>query len=349
MRKILYLSFIILISSCKEKIKTPIENSKNNYSLNVTIENMKDSLTVVLTKFDWRNRNSADIDSTFTLGGTFKFNGVLSNPSSHVLIIKDYKLKEGKALFFWFEEGETYIIGNYDDFENSIIRGSNLNELYRQYLQLESKDKLDFIYNNPNNYFSLSTIMERPEWISKDSLKLFYSKLNTELKNSENGISLNDFITTEKIKIGDHFIDFVAKDLNGNIVNLSDFKGKIILIDFWANWCHFCHEQNQTEFSYLNKKYNKDDFVLISYSLDTKKELWEKSSKADNIDWINISNLKGMNDPIAALFGVQPLPQSFLIDKNGKIVKTFKGYDSENNIIEQEIDKLIGKKTTHNN
>lgn len=339
MKKIPYLLLLTLIFfSCNENTKPNKE-----YSINATIENLKDSLTVVLTSIDWKNRGSIDIDSTLTLNGTFNFKGNIENPGFHTLLIKDYKNMVGKATYLWFTNEQIIINGNYDDFENSTIKGSPLNEFYKQYLKLEPKDRLDFIYKNPDNIFSLSTLMENPEWISKDSLKLFYSKLNTELKNSENGITLNNIITTESIKIGDHFKDFEALDLKGNTVKLSDFKGKVILIDFWAIWCHFCHEQNQTEFTYLNKKYNKEDFVLISYSLDTKKELWEKSSKADNIDWINISNIKGMNDPIVALFDLKSLPQSFLIDKNGIIVKTFKGYDSENNIIEQEIDKLIYK------
>ncbi|MBI9042757.1 TlpA disulfide reductase family protein [Lutibacter sp.] len=343
MKKTPYLLLIILIFSCKENIKSPVENSKNKYSINGTIENLKDSLTIVLSNIDWRNRSSNDIDSTYSIAGKFNFKGNLPNPGLHTLIIKDYKNMIGKAVNFWFANEEIIINGNYDDFENSTIIGSPSNELYKKYLKLEPKDKLDFIYKNPDNNFSLSTLMDNPEWISKDSLKLFYSKLNTELKNSKKGITLNNIITTESIKIGDHFKDFEALDLKGNKVKLSDFKGKVILIDFWAIWCHFCHEQNQTEFTYLNKKYNKDEFVIISYSLDTKKELWEKSSKADSIDWINISNIKGMNDPIVALFDLKSLPQSFLIDKNGIIVKTFNGYNSENNIIEQEIDKLINK------
>ena len=344
MKKAIILLFISITICCNEKIKTPIDNSKNEYSISGTIENLKDSLTIVLTKFDWKNRGSIDIDSTLSAGGKFNFKVNLTNTSSHILVIKDYKLKGIKTLFLWFDKGETFVTGNYDDFENAAVEGSELNKLYKQYLQLDTKkDKLDFIYNKPNNYFSLSTILEYPEETPKDSLKLFYSKLDTELKNSENGVVLNNYITTKRIKIGDNIKDFEAFDLNGNKVKLSDFKGKVILIDFWANWCHWCHIQNQIEFSYLNKKYDKNEFVLISYSLDTKKELWEKSSKNDNIDWINISNLKGMNDPISVLFNLKALPQSFLIDKNGIIVKTFKGYHPENNIIEQEIDKLINK------
>ncbi|MHB1108397.1 MAG: DUF4369 domain-containing protein, partial [Lutibacter sp.] len=208
MKNLLILLLLTLIFSCNENTKPNIENVNKEYSINATIENLKDSLTVVLTSIDWRNRGSIDIDSTFTFNGTFNFKGESLNPSYYVIILKNYKEKEGKAVYLWLNKGETLITGNYEDFENSTIKGSQLNEFYKQYLNLEPKDRLDFIYKNPDNYFSLSTIMENPEWISNDSLKLYYSKLNTELKNSENGLALNDFITTDKIKIGDHFKDF---------------------------------------------------------------------------------------------------------------------------------------------
>jgi len=343
MKKITSLLFIILIVSCNNDSKRQNENTENEFTINVNLDNLKDSLTVVLANMEWRNRDYNIIDSTYTYSGKFNFKGEIQNPSLHTILIKDYKNKKGERISIWFENGEITINGNYDDFENSSVTGSPLNKLYRKYKKLDRKDKYNFLYTNPNNYFSLTTIIEDSNWISKDSLKLFYSKIDDKLRISENGIALNGLITPERIEIGDIFKDFEALDLNGNKVKLSDFKGKVILIDFWANWCHVCHEQNQEEFQYLNKKYNKDEFVLISYSLDTKRELWEKSSKADNIDWINISNLKGMNDPITALFGVQPLPHSFLIDRNGVIVKEFRGYHAKSNIIEQEIDKLIGK------
>ena len=71
------------------------------------------------------------------------------------------------------------------------------------------------------------------------------------------------------------------------------------------------------------------------------KEKWKEASKKDNIKWINISNLKGFNDPISKQYNITMIPNSFLIDQNGIIVKSFKGYDSENEIIESEILKLI--------
>ena len=143
--------------------------------------------------------------------------------------------------------------------------------------------------------------------------------------------------------VGNYIENFTAFDLNNKEIGISEFKGKVILLDFWASWCVPCHEQNQKEFSKIYEKYKKENFIIISYSLDKKedKEKWKEASKKDNIKWINISNLKGFNDPISKQYNITMIPNSFLIDQNGIIVKSFKGYDSENEIIESEILKLI--------
>lgn len=372
MKKISYLLLIILIFSCKEKTNNITENSKNGYSINATISNLKDSLSVILNEIDSQNFNINFIDSTLTNNGSFKFQGQLKNPRQYELLIIDYKAKVGKRINFWIENGTTSIIGSFDDFENAEINGSSLNKISKQYnsisdkfneqmneklatvseekekmiiynkfFKLKIKEQIDFNFNNPNNYISLSNIISFKNSISKDSLQMYYSKIDSSLQNSGKGLMLKDFITTKKIQIGEPFKDFDAKDLDGNPIKLSDFKGKVILLDFWASWCHWCHVQNKQEFSYLNKKYNKDKVVIISYYLDTNKELWEKFSKDDNIEWINISNLKGYDDHIANYFDIKPLPNSFLFNQNGILIKSFEGYDSENNIIEQEIDKLL--------
>ena len=155
--------------------------------------------------------------------------------------------------------------------------------------------------------------------LNKDSLQLFYSKLDNQLQNSKNGIALKNSFEIDKIKIGQKFIDIEAKNLEGNIVKLSDFKGKVIVLDFWAIWCHYCHEQNQEEFPSLKEKYKNEDFVIISYSVDVDKKDWEKSSKADKIDWINISNLEGISDKYVTQYGVEVYPTSFIIDKDGTV------------------------------
>ena len=200
-------------------------------------------------------------------------------------------------------------------------------------------ERLDFLYKNPDNIVSLTNFLGLAENVSKDSLQLFYSKLDEELKNTKNGVALKNSFQIEKIKIGEPFIDISAKDLEGNNLELSDFKGKVIVLDFWAIWCHYCHEQNQREFPKLIEKYKNEDFVIVSYSVDVDKNDWEKSSKSDKIDWINISNLEGIADKVVTQYGVQGYPTSFIIDKDGTVLKQINGYLYD--VLETELDKIF--------
>lgn len=360
MKKITIILSLILISCNFSQDKESNSNKSSSLKLTGTIENLKDSLTVVLYKMDSRNFYGKNIDSTFSLNGSFEMKIDNKEPSEYMIMIIDYKNKIPKRNYFWLDKSDLSIIGTYDDFENAKINGSKLTELSKRYFAISekysnqlkngeiemkdfhkgiNKDQLNFLFENPNNAVSLSNFISYTDKLNKDSLQLFYSKLDNQLQNSKYGIALKNSFKIEKIKIGEPFIDISAKDLEGNNVKLSDFKGKVIVLDFWAIWCHYCHEQNQEEFPRLKEKYKNEDFVIISYSVDVDKKDWEKSTKADNIDWINISNLEGVSDKVVTQYGVQGYPTSFIIDKNGTVVKQMNGY--EYHALETELDKLF--------
>lgn len=354
---------LILISCNFSQDKESNSNKNSSLKLTGTIENLKDSLTVVLYKMDSRNFYGKNIDSTLSLNGSFEIKINIIEPSEYMIMILDYKNKVAKRNSFWLDKGDISIIGNYDDFENAKIIGSKLTELSKRYFAISekysnqmkngeielkdfhkgiNKEQLNFLFENPNNTVSLSNFLSYTDKLDKDSLHLFYSKLDNQLQNSEYGIALKNSFEIEKIKIGKPFIDISAKDLEGNNVKLSDFKGKVIVLDFWAIWCHYCHEQNQEEFPRLKEKYKNEDFIIISYSVDVDKKDWEKSTKADNIDWINISNLRGVSDKVVTQYGVQGYPTSFIIDKDGIIIKQMNGY--EYNALETELDNIFNIK-----
>lgn len=360
MKKIIIIASVVLISFSFSQDKKSNDEKNQSFTLTANIENLKDSLTVVLTRIDAQNFNGVNIDSTLSQNGSFKFQGQIDEPSEYGIMIIDYKAKVGKRIYLWLENGDISINGNFDDFENAKINGSKLTDLSKKYNGIlekyskqmkdggiEYKDfqkemikkSLDFLFESPNNIFSLSNFLYFTDNVSKDSLQLFYAKLDDNLKISKNGIALKNSFEIEKIKVGGQFIDINAKDLEGNTVKLSDFKGKVIILDFWAYWCHVCHEQNQEEFPILKEKYKNEDFVIISYSVDFDQETWKKSSEADNIDWVNISNLRGVKDKVVAQYGVQVYPTSFIIDKEGNLFKIMKGY--EKGLIETELDKLF--------
>lgn len=116
-------------------------------------------------------------------------------------------------------------------------------------------------------------------------------------------------------------IDFATTDINGKQVKLSDFKGKYVLLDFWASWCAPCRKKAK-ELRAVADRLARKNIVMFSVSMDDKREQWEKATKEDNIDWTNTSELKKFKDnKIAADYKVTQLPTLFLLNPDGVIIK----------------------------
>lgn len=107
---------------------------------------------------------------------------------------------------------------------------------------------------------------------------------------------------------------------DGGSLSLSSLKGKVVLIDFWASWCGPCRKENPKVVEMYNK-YKDKGFAIYSVSLDNVKEKWVEAIKKDGLTWkTHVSDLKGWQSEPAALYGVKSIPQTFLIDKEGKII-----------------------------
>jgi len=133
--------------------------------------------------------------------------------------------------------------------------------------------------------------------------------------------------------------DIQLEDPNGNVIALSSLKGKVVLLDFWASWCKPCRQENPNVVAAYNK-YKNEGFTIYSVSLDEDKAAWEKAIVADNLSWVNhVSDLKGWQSSAAALYGVQSIPASFLIDANGAII----GQNLRGAALEQKLQEVFGK------
>lgn len=123
----------------------------------------------------------------------------------------------------------------------------------------------------------------------------------------------------KKNVIGSVAADFERKDMHGNVIRLSDYRGRYVLLEFWASWCGPC----RAEYPFLKQTYAKfkdKGFEIIGVSADTKDTEWRKAINQDGLSWVHISELRGGEDKIFKMFGVQPIPDNFLIDPNGKII-----------------------------
>jgi peroxiredoxin len=113
--------------------------------------------------------------------------------------------------------------------------------------------------------------------------------------------------------------NFSQTNPEGKKVSLSDFKGKYVLIDFWASWCRPCRAENPNVVAAYNRFKDKG-FTVLGVSLDSNRDPWLAAIQQDNLSWTHVSDLKGWGNEVGKLYGVTGIPQNYLIDKDGKIV-----------------------------
>lgn len=123
----------------------------------------------------------------------------------------------------------------------------------------------------------------------------------------------------KNIKLNTQAPPFEQQNSKGEKVNLKDYLGKYILLDFWASWCAPCRAEHP-DLIKAYQSYNSRNFEIIAVSLDQNKDAWLAAIKKDGIMWPNLSDLKGQENDVAVKYGVQSIPANFLINPDGKII-----------------------------
>jgi peroxiredoxin len=154
----------------------------------------------------------------------------------------------------------------------------------------------------------------------KENLATIYEELAPSAKKGPFAEFIDKTITANSFgQIGTLLPDFTQNDVNGKPLTLSSLRGKYVLVDFWASWCGPCRAENPNIVKAFNK-YKSKNFTVLGVSLDQDKAKWLEAIKKDGLAWSHVSDLKYWNNAVAAQFGIQSIPASFLIDPTGKIV-----------------------------
>ncbi len=119
--------------------------------------------------------------------------------------------------------------------------------------------------------------------------------------------------------VGYKATNFAQADPSGKMVQLSDFRGKYVLVDFWASWCRPCRMENPNVVAAFNK-YKSKGFTVLGVSMDSNREAWLAAVQQDMLNWTQLSDLKGWGNEVGKIYGVTGIPANYLIDKEGKII-----------------------------
>ncbi|MBS2211641.1 AhpC/TSA family protein [Carboxylicivirga mesophila] len=364
MKELLKLLFITLIlSSCK--------TSNDGFIINGHIEGLNDSTLITLYDLD----QEVNLDSAISINGNFKLSGKVEYPTScWIKCLDEYANIQVENVDITFESpikdmhlNSAINGGKEQELQNKLKKlqrpydliyfgavDSFMNKKYSDDVEMQNLIKrfsesqsasheiyVDFGKKHSNSFYGLNIVYMNRQSIPRDTLEAIFQNLPVSIESTPTAKALNVYLYEKIAKIGDSFIDFEANTIDGQQFKLSSLKGQYIYLSFWSAGCRPCRMENK----YLSENFDQvpDNLSIVSFSVDKNKAAWVNASKADNINWHNVSDNAGTKGKIKTQYQVQAIPTSFLIDKDGVIIKKFKGFDRNGNLIEklkETIDKI---------
>jgi peroxiredoxin len=153
-----------------------------------------------------------------------------------------------------------------------------------------------------------------------EGLDSLLNKIDPNVRNSPDYVYLSDRLETiKKVSVGQPAPEFTLNDPDGNPIAISSFRGKYLLIDFWASWCGPCRRENPNVVTVYND-FNDKGFEIIGVSLDRDREKWLGAIESDHLTWPHVSDLQYWDSAAGKLYGINSIPANVLVDRGGIIV-----------------------------
>ena len=245
-----------------------------------------------------------------------------------------------------YNESYLALVPQYNKFREE----KNLVELEKVEKELNKIDSLrkedvyaEWVRTKPNSPIAVYALQQYAGWdINPDKVEPLYNLLSEKAKSYPSARNLhNNMEIAKRTGIGRIAMDFTQDDTLGNPVSLSSFRGKFVLIDFWASWCGPCRAENPNVVNVYNK-HKDNNFHIVGVSLDRpgQKERWMKAIHDDGLYWTQLSDLKFWDNEVARQYGIRAIPQNLLLDPDGRIIaKNLRGEE-----LAKKVDEVVAKK-----
>ena len=296
---------------------TSCSEEKKGYVIDGQVTDVQEGMMYLKKYVD---KTFVEVDSAVIVDGKFRFEGVTPEALAHGLTTRK---ESNRPMVFFLDNDAMTVIMNESGKELNIV-GSEANDIFMRNAKItRSKGyNLDsLIAAHPASpvaaYFVVKDFAYK---LDLEGMKAVRAKFDASLNGSSYIQQIESMIARmEKVQVGSEAPDFTLPDVDGNPVSLSSFRGKYVLVDFWAAWCPDCRKENPNIVAAW-EKYKDKNFAVVGVSLDRTREQWLAAIEKDKLAWTQVSDLKYWNSEAAVLYCIRWIPMSFLINPEGKIV-----------------------------